>query len=201
MAPAYRFGKGFIVTTLEQFVMDATIDKGRWLDQLRDEAVRPTGTDTLFDTYLAYEDQTQHGNKKEYNHLLHDVFGYDRPGTDPLSDEDRAEGPSRRRVYAAGFARAMEELYGLEPDAPLQNGTNRPPRTLDVYWGCGQPNNSVVVNVSGNQVVVHVFSTAVPPGFDQKEQAKYLPKNASVVDDRPGLGEVNPWRATADASG
>ncbi len=197
MAPAYRFGKGPIVTALEEFVAGATIgETNDWLDELRKQAQQPDEKNTLFDTYLQ-----ANRTPDDYDHLLHDVFGYDRPGKQPLPVDEKSEGQSRRKVYADGFARAVEAVYGIQhgADVPGDRATTKPHLALDVYWGCVQPNNSVIVNVSGDQVVVHVFSTAVPPGFDQDEQAKYLPKNASVVDDRLGLGDVNPWKATADA--
>jgi hypothetical protein len=189
MAPAYRFGKGFIVTSLEAFVANSSLATMRtWLDEVRKQAQDPTDLDTQFDTYLEAQ------NLDEYNHLLHDVFGFDRPGTNPLPADEQAEGKSRRKIYAEGLARVVEASYGIAHGAPIPDKPKRHWK-LDVYWGCGQPANSVIVNTNdaAKEVVVHVFSTATPPGLNQAEQAKSLPKGATVVDDHLGLEMVDVW--------
>ncbi|HKA03145.1 MAG TPA: hypothetical protein VKD67_02415 [Acidimicrobiales bacterium] len=165
-----------------------------WLDELATQAKAPTDVETKFDAFLMTEDKAQHGGKTdEHIHLIHDVFGFDVDGKDPLPPNEKAEGMSRRKVYADGFTRVVEAAFGIGsgqriPDPP----TDR--RRLDVYWGCGQPMNSVVVDVNAADiVVVHVFSTAVPPGFDKTKLRTVLPASATVVDDHLGLEQIDTW--------
>jgi hypothetical protein len=181
MAPPVRLGKGPIVNALDEFLDNPPVDTiNRWLKQLREQANNPTDTDTEFDTFLNAK------NPDEYKHLMHDVFGFDKPGWDPSKPSDKNEGTSRRRVYAAGVAKALEKAYGIGPTDPIGGAAHR---RIDTYWGCGQPFNQVIIDEHDqNVVIVHVWSTAAPPGLSPAD-LNYLSPGTIVVDDHKGLDE------------
>jgi hypothetical protein len=200
MAPPYRLGKGPVVIALQQFLATGNVEL--WYSQLADEAthlqeLKPTE----FDVYLESVD------KKAYEHMAQDVFG---PGQEAaLLPEDqlaaaRQKGVSRRLVYGRGLRRALEIAYGFGDGAARRDR----PWTIDLFWGCGQPFNSVALstNTAKELVTVIVYSDgiATPDGqivvpWDTTKPISPNPGgDLYFVDDRKGLETVSEWRATKE---
>jgi len=195
MAPPYRIGKGPVVVALQKFL--ATGDVQTWYEQLADEDTYLKGMkNTLFDAVLTGQ------NKK---HMAQDVFGAGHDAAALTPDQLAAaqqKGLSRRLVYGRGMRRALEIAYGYG-----NGGQPRPnPWTIDLFWGCGQPFNSVALaaDPANQRLTVIVYSSATAtPGDDAT-----VPRDPSTpmdpaeggdlffVDDRKGPETVSEWRAT-----
>jgi hypothetical protein len=198
MAPPYRLGKGPVVIALQQFL--ATGDVELWYKQLADEAtylreLRPTE----FDTYLEGLDKTS------FKHMAQDVFGAGQDAAVLPADQlpaARRKGLSRRLVYGRGLRRALEIAYGFGEGAERRAR----PWTIDLFWGCGQPFNSVALstNTAKELVTVIVYSDGVAtpdrgivvPWDATKPITPDADGDLYFVDDRAGVETVSEWRAT-----
>ena len=197
MAPPYRLGKGPVVVALQEFLAEGNVEL--WYSQLVDEEtyleeLKPTE----FDVYLSERDE------ESYQHVAQDVFG---PGQDAaLLPEDqlaaaKRKGVSRRLVYGRGLRRALEIAYGFGGGA----GPRDRPWTIDFFWGCGQPFNSVALstNPAKEVVTVVIYSDGIATPDSRIVVARDVtkpiepdPGGLYFVDDRKGVETVSEWEAT-----
>jgi hypothetical protein len=199
MAPPYRLGKGPVVVALEKFLKEG--DVTLWYSQLADEETYLKNLEpTAFDSYL------KDANKEAYGHMEQDVFGAGQKADFLPADQLKAaeqKGMSRRLVYGRGMRRALEIAYGFGEGAKPR----AQPWTIDLFWGCGQPFNSVAlsVNPANEMVTVIVFSSAVATPGDGLTVVARDPSTTVdpdpegdlfFVDDRKGVESVSEWRAT-----
>jgi hypothetical protein len=198
MAPPYRIGKGPIVVAMEMFLAQG--DLATYYDELVDEdTYLKKSTPTTFDRFLKAL------GGRDHDHLMDDVFG---PGNAALGPPAAAEaatesGLSRRLVYGRGIRRALEIAYGFGSGGPLL----AEPWDIDIFWGCGQPFNSVVLRTNAaKKIVTAIIYSDEPATADPRRDVvevdttkPLVPDEAGdlfFVDDRAGIGTVKEWRAT-----
>lgn len=134
--PGYRFGKGPIAVTLEDYLSD----RDRVIALLKELHTRTTPSG--YDFVKVLTERFPGAGL----HFLH-VLGVEFP--EGLSVKERKtaerEGSQRLKVFGNGLRMAASLALGIAPNVDPSEidikDCQEPPHPIDIFWGCGHPFN------------------------------------------------------------
>jgi hypothetical protein len=178
--PPYRFGKGPIAATLEDYLSDPH----RVIVLLKELHAKTEPGRSDFVNFLIER------FPKDALHFLH-VVGVEFP--EGITVEDRKtverEGRQRLEVFSSGLHTAASLALGIalntDPSEIHIKDCQNPPHPIDIFWGCGHPFNQSWVSsrpYRDTRVISLVFYSTEPA-----TELTWAPLGEPLTDERLGI--------------